>query len=93
MRARAPGHEVQFLDLCFVRNPAAAIWKTVAEFRPEILGITIRNIDNCDWQVSRPFLPTNAASRPPPPATLSSGPDTGAKPQTLGQVRKAFLKR
>ena len=55
--ARAAGHEVRFLDLCFVRDPARAVRQAAAEFRPEVLAVTIRNIDNCDWQASRPFLP------------------------------------
>ncbi len=41
------GHEVRVLDLCFSRRPARAIAATVCAFRPDIVGIGIRNIDNC----------------------------------------------
>jgi hypothetical protein len=43
---RRGGHDVQFLDLCFEQDPAAAIAKSVARFRPGLVGLTIRNIDN-----------------------------------------------
>src|SRR5512135_1501734 len=45
--AEAAGHEVRVLDLCFASSPAREIEKAVAEFRPEVVGVSIRNIDNC----------------------------------------------
>jgi len=42
----AAGHEVQVLDLCFSRRPEKAIAETVSGFRPEVVGVSVRNIDN-----------------------------------------------
>ncbi|MEJ5349911.1 MAG: radical SAM protein [Desulfosoma sp.] len=40
------GHDVTVLDLCFASNPAEAIRKAVAQHRPDVVGISVRNIDN-----------------------------------------------
>lgn len=40
------GHNVQFLDLCFSKSPSRDIHATIENFRPDIIGIGIRNIDN-----------------------------------------------
>jgi radical SAM superfamily enzyme YgiQ (UPF0313 family) len=39
-------HEVKLLDLCFSKNTEKDIKKTIENFNPGIIGITIRNIDN-----------------------------------------------
>ncbi len=38
--------EVRVLDLCFSKNCAKNIRETVTEFKPDVIGISIRNIDN-----------------------------------------------
>jgi len=43
------GHTLAFLDLCFARNYKALIKKTLREFAPEIIGLSIRNLDNCSY--------------------------------------------
>ncbi len=40
------GCDVRILDLCFSRNPAYDIEREVLRFRPGIVGVSIRNIDN-----------------------------------------------
>ncbi len=40
------GHEVRVLDLCFSRKPKRDIARAVDEFEPDLVGISIRNIDN-----------------------------------------------
>src|SRR5208337_3150998 len=40
------GHDVKVLDLCFSRRPAADIKKTIRDWRPQAIGVSIRNIDN-----------------------------------------------
>ncbi len=40
------GHVVEVLDLCFSKNPEKDISKTIKNFRPDIVGVSIRNIDN-----------------------------------------------
>jgi hypothetical protein len=44
--AEAAGHEVRVLDLCFSRRPALVIAESVARFRPDAVGVSVRNIDN-----------------------------------------------
>lgn len=39
---RRAGHEVRFVDLLTARDPHAALH----DFRPEVVGISVRNIDN-----------------------------------------------
>jgi radical SAM superfamily enzyme YgiQ (UPF0313 family) len=41
----AAGHRVEVLDLCFSVAPARSVRRAVSRFRPDIVGITIRNID------------------------------------------------
>ena len=40
------GHDVFFLDLCFSKSPPKAIEEMVADFKPDVVGIGIRNLDN-----------------------------------------------
>ena len=40
------GCEVDFLDLCFSRNCARDIHNAVTDFKPNMVGVGIRNIDN-----------------------------------------------
>jgi radical SAM superfamily enzyme YgiQ (UPF0313 family) len=42
----AAGHEVHILDLCFSRQPSNDISNTINELQPDLLGISVRNIDN-----------------------------------------------
>lgn len=39
------GHDVHVLDLCFSKNPGRDISEAVSKFQPDIIGISIRNID------------------------------------------------
>lgn len=39
------GHDVNVLDLCFSQNPGREISDAVNKFKPDIVGISIRNID------------------------------------------------
>ena len=40
------GHETLMLDLMVAKDPQSAIAEAVAEFRPEIIGMSARNIDD-----------------------------------------------
>jgi len=50
------GHEVCFLDLCFSKSPPKAIDEMIEDFRPDVLGIGIRNLDNTSYFKSVFFL-------------------------------------
>lgn len=43
---RRAGHEVRFVDLLTARDPHAALAHALHDFRPEVVGISVRNIDN-----------------------------------------------
>jgi radical SAM superfamily enzyme YgiQ (UPF0313 family) len=51
------GFQVRFLDLCFEKNPKKLITQAVGEFKPDGIGISIRNLDNCDFLSPRSYLP------------------------------------
>lgn len=51
------GHEVRFLDLCFERDPVAAARKAALEFAPDVIGVSVRNIDNSDAIALRHYTP------------------------------------
>jgi radical SAM superfamily enzyme YgiQ (UPF0313 family) len=45
---RAAGHEVAFLDLMGETDPGAVVRRTIGSFRPEAIGVSVRNIDDQD---------------------------------------------
>ena len=53
---RQAGHEVKFVDLMVSREPLADLKKAIREFQPEVVGFSVRNIDNIiaqrvSWQL------------------------------------------
>ncbi|MDD5686880.1 MAG: radical SAM protein [Elusimicrobia bacterium] len=44
------GHNVKFLDMMFSRNPYEDIARELEKFNPDIVGISVRNIDNNDME-------------------------------------------
>jgi len=50
------GHNISFLDLMFVRNPALALESIIDETNPEVVGLSIRNIDNNEMQHPKEFF-------------------------------------
>ena len=44
--AKAVGHDVRVVDLCFVRTPFKQIESICRSFAPEVVGLSVRNIDN-----------------------------------------------
>lgn len=53
---RRAGHAVRFLDLLTARDPQAALRDALRDFRPEAVGISVRNIDNVVHQRLRTHL-------------------------------------
>jgi radical SAM superfamily enzyme YgiQ (UPF0313 family) len=51
------GHTVAFLDLCFEGNPNAALRAAIRRSSPGLIGIGIRNLDNCDYWRPKDFVP------------------------------------
>jgi anaerobic magnesium-protoporphyrin IX monomethyl ester cyclase len=53
----AAGYDVSFLDLCFARDPVRAAAEAARDFRPDVVGISVRNIDNSDAIALRHYTP------------------------------------
>jgi radical SAM superfamily enzyme YgiQ (UPF0313 family) len=54
--ARKSGHEVEVLDLCFSKCIERDIREAVCRLRPELIGISIRNVDNLTYPASVSYL-------------------------------------
>jgi radical SAM superfamily enzyme YgiQ (UPF0313 family) len=50
------GHDAEILDLCFSASPFEDIERATESFRPEAVGITVRNIDTVLYQDNEFFL-------------------------------------
>lgn len=57
MSVREDGHDVHVLDLNLSEDIKADIPKTILEFSPDVIGISIRNIDNVTMLHSAFFIP------------------------------------
>src|SRR6195256_4936038 len=51
------GHSVRFLDLCFAKDPVGRARDVAQAFHPDIVGVSIRNIDNSDAIALRHYTP------------------------------------
>src|SRR3989339_53871 len=51
------GHDVHILDLCFIDDDYSAIEEFLKSFPPDVIGISIRNIDNLTYNKSIFYLP------------------------------------
>jgi len=54
---QAAGHTVNFLDLCFQKKWMSVLKSRIEEFRPEVIGISIRNIDKVNLLHPKSYLP------------------------------------
>ncbi len=52
----AAGHEVHFQDLMFSADPLSDVEAAVARFKPHVVGLSVRNIDNTAMTSSTYFL-------------------------------------
>lgn len=53
----AAGHAVEFLDLCFAKDPLSAARGAARRIRPDVIGVSVRNIDNSDAIALRHYTP------------------------------------
>src|SRR5437773_3419288 len=53
----AAGHSVEFLDLCFAKIAVASARAAASRFRPDVIGVSVRNIDNSDAIALRHYTP------------------------------------
>ncbi len=56
--AEAAGHEVRMLDLCFAANNLRKLLsRNIRSFEPQIIGLSIRNVDNVNMLHPVSYLP------------------------------------
>ncbi len=55
--ARRAEIDVEMLDLATVDDPATAIPGYFADRQPELIGLSLRNVDDCFWPSGESFLP------------------------------------
>ncbi|WP_319586191.1 B12-binding domain-containing radical SAM protein [uncultured Desulfobulbus sp.] len=55
--AESAGHEVYLLDLGFSRRHIIDVESAVRRIRPDVIGLSVRNLDNCDSRSSKSYLP------------------------------------
>ena len=86
---RQAGHEVRVLDLCFVRDALRAARDTARAFAPDVVGVSVRNIDNSDLIALRHYTPeamaVSAALRDAAPraSVIAGGAAFGVAPAAL----------
>src|SRR5712672_766495 len=85
----AAGHHVRFLDLCFAKDAVATARRAALSFRPDIVGVSVRNIDNSDSIALRHYTPEARdilrALREAAPAAkvIAGGAAFGVAPEAL----------
>src|SRR5262245_39301589 len=53
----AAGHDVSVLDLCFSTGIESEVAAAVAAHRPDVIGVSLRNVDNCAHPDTVSYLP------------------------------------
>jgi radical SAM superfamily enzyme YgiQ (UPF0313 family) len=53
---REEGHEMEVMDLCFSQEVSADLNDTLHRFRPDLIGISLRNLDNLTYPTSVSYL-------------------------------------
>lgn len=53
---RAGGDQVQLLDLCHQRDPVAAVKDHVRDRQPDLVGLSVRNLENNQMGATRTYL-------------------------------------
>ena len=85
------GHDVQFLDLCFERDPVAATKRAIRKHNPGIVGVSVRNIDNSDAIALRHYTPeakeifSTVRQTAPSAKVIAGGAAFGVAPEALFQ--------
>jgi radical SAM superfamily enzyme YgiQ (UPF0313 family) len=54
--ARRAGHEIETVDLCFAADPRGVVVDAVERFAPDVVGISLRNIDNSAYPENRSYI-------------------------------------
>ena len=50
------GHQIEVMDLCFSQEVSADLSHTLGRFKPDLIGISLRNLDNLTYPASISYL-------------------------------------
>jgi radical SAM superfamily enzyme YgiQ (UPF0313 family) len=53
---KAAGHDIEVADLCFGHNPLDDLRDTVNRFQPDVIGLSLRNVDNAAYPLTVDYL-------------------------------------
>jgi radical SAM superfamily enzyme YgiQ (UPF0313 family) len=53
---REGGHAIEVLDLCFSKAPSADLRDVLQRFKPNLIGLSLRNLDNLTYPTSLSYL-------------------------------------
>ncbi len=53
---RDAGHEIDVADLCFGHRPLKNLCSQVIRFQPEVIGLSLRNVDNAAYPLTIDYL-------------------------------------
>jgi radical SAM superfamily enzyme YgiQ (UPF0313 family) len=59
--ARRAGNEIAVVDLCFSRAPLRALGDQVRRFHPDVVGLSLRNVDNAAYPLTVDYLDQHRA--------------------------------
>ena len=85
----AAGHDVRVLDLCFASDPDRSVTEAVRGFSPDVIGVSVRNLDNSDALALRHYTPDAAGllktirAVAPQATVIAGGAAFGVAPQSL----------
>src|SRR5512135_1407547 len=86
--AAAAGHRVELLDLMFQADPLEAAASALRRFPADVIGLSVRNLDNNDMQSPTEYVTDLAAvartvKRLSPAPLVLGGPAVGIMPEAL----------
>jgi radical SAM superfamily enzyme YgiQ (UPF0313 family) len=85
----AAGHDVRVLDLAFARDPHATARDAARAHDPDVIGLSVRNIDNSDLIALRHYTPDASAlldtlrAAAPRARVVAGGAAFGVAPEAL----------
>ena len=50
------GYRIEVLDLCFSQDPSVELKETLQRFQPDLIGLSLRNLDNLTYPTSVSYL-------------------------------------
>jgi len=79
------GHEVEFIDLMWERKPQQALERCIKRTKPQLVGLSVRNLDNTSWLNQRWYLDevrdlVEIARQESSAPVLAGGPAVGVLP-------------